>query len=1639
MLAVVSARGRRRAGSSSSSGDGDARGALHGFHPAVVDWFTSTYPAPTPPQAGAWPAIRDGRSTLVFAPTGTGKTLAAFLGCLDRLFRVPVDEAAGKRRCRVLYVSPLKALAGDVERNLQAPMQGIAAAAAARGDDVVVPTVAVRTGDTDARARARFARSPDDILITTPESLALILTSKARAALQDVETVIVDEIHALVPTKRGAHLALCLARLEHQIGRPLQRIGLSATQKPLHEVARFLGGARADEVVVVDARVDKVLALSVEDTVLDPDFAPPPTASSLSASTTTPSCPMSSSLVDYPAEGTWATVPPRIVALAAQHRTTLVFVNSRRLAERLTAAINDVAGHEFAAAHHGSLARAQRADVESRVKHGDLRVLVATSSMELGVDLASVDVVVQLDAPPSVASALQRVGRAGHQVGATSRGVLMPRTAVDLLACASLTAAMADRAIESTHIPQHPLDVLMQHITAMAALSPVHVDEVFAIARAAAPYAALPRPIFDACVDVVCGKAAIDLGLEDFDALRGRLRLDEATGLLHPRQGTQRVVVQNTGTIPDRGLYGVFLAGDDAKGPARRVGELDEEMVFESRVGEVVRLGASSWRIEEITPDRVLVSPAPGLPGKLPFWRGEQALRTRELGERMGALCARLVALDAAAAGALLVQKHALVPAAAGMLVRAVREQHARAGGVVPDDRTFVVERSRDELGDWLVCVLSPLGGTVLQPLALAVQEQARHALGVDVSVATSNDGFVVRFPQTDHAPDVAALFPRADDVEALVVAGLSSSATFAARFREAASRALLLTKRRPGQRTALWKQRLRAQDLAAAVAARPDFPLTLEACREVLVDHFDVPGLVHVLRDVAAGRRRVVTVDVERPTPFAASLLSTWLRSALYDGDAPPAERRAQALSIDLVQLRALLGEGVLRELLDEEVVDDVEASLQRTAPGRRARTADEVHDLLVQLGDLDEVELAARLDGDAAGLVDVVEAQGRATRIVVGGRTVLVAADDLARYGRARVTTTTGSPTAATAATALAGLVRRALRTHAMTTTATLAARWGIDVARVDAVVDELVRAGEAVRGALRPGGVDTDVADANVLQTLRRRTLARLRRAVAAVPQATFVRALHAWHGVAKTTTTRRAETVHERLLDVIAQLQGTAFSWSALERDILPARCPDYRPEHLDALAAAGEVVWIGVAPLGERDARVMLFLTADLPLLFAPPPTSTSTTSAPATTTTGAQADAVTTRVLGVLRERGALFSQALATALGPMTPTTATTTTTTTNGSNWSNTASRPPSFSQWQQARAAYNPAAATTTATTTVEQALWTLVFSGRVTNDTFHPLRARLLGGDERGHGARARALAAARLQRRASLVLQGRWSAVPDVVVDAATLTARAAAVAQQLLRRHMVVGNDLVAAAVADGGNAVPTAAVKHALRALEDAGRIRRGFFVQGMAGLQYALPDAVELLRAMAARQHGEPDDDADDADEADDDVVLLAATDPAQPFGAALPWPAMTVPASTTPSRAAGAHVVLSRGRLALFVPKNARRLLTFLPDDDNADADERARVARAAARALARRATSERAHRRVLRVEALDDREGTALVTHPFSSALVDAGFVADAGGYALPSGFFAPGVVALGASAGRPADDGDDSDGDVDSFT
>ncbi len=1471
---------------------------LSHFSPAARAWFEAAFEAPTDVQHAGWAKIAAGEDTLLIAPTGSGKTLAAFLYGIDQAgARDPAEDRP--KGFDVLYISPLKALVHDIERNLRAPLIGIGRAAAKLGETYDPPRVSMRTGDTSQRERNQMLRDPGDILVTTPESLYLLLGSRAAANLATVRTVIVDEVHAMAARKRGSHLALSLERLEEIATQRPQRIGLSATVRPVKEVARFLGGPK--EPTIVDCSAPPKLDLEIVVPLEDMERPPPPEpkggpiggpagidhgASGMGYG----------AFQQTPKAGVWPSITPRILDLIEKHRTTLVFVNSRGLCERLSRRLNELAGEEVVRSHHGSVSHAARTDIEEALKEGRIKAIVATSSLELGIDMGAIDLVVLVESPGATARGLQRVGRAGHQVGSTSVARIFPKFRGDLLECAVVAQRMLGGDLEPLAVPKNSLDVLAQQVVAMCAVRPWKVDDLLRVVRRAYPFSELSRDALAAVLDMLSGRYPST----DFADLRPRLNWDREQDLLEARPGAKMVALVNGGTIPDRGLYGVYVAPD---GP--RVGELDEEMVHESRAGETFVLGATTWRIQEISRDRVLVTPAPGVPGKMPFWHGDGPGRPIELGRSIGGFLRRMDAVPAEQHVDWLQAELPLDKLAANNLAAYVAEQREHTG-TLPTDRAITVERFRDELGDFRVCILTPFGARVHAPWALALEAKLSSESGFDIQTMYSDDGIVLRFADSgeeSELPPIDALVPEPEDLEDLLLEQLTRSALFASLFRENAARSLLLTRRKPGQRMPLWQQRLKSSGLLAVAKQYPAFPVILETYRAILNDHFDLPALHELLSSV---RRREVRIDVaETPSasPFARSLVFAFVASFIYDSDAPLAERRAQALNLDRNLLRDLLGADELRDLLDAEVMAQVEAELQCLAPDRHARSLDGLHDMLRRLGDLGVAEADARCDGDEAEawLTRLQDAR-RAACVRIAGEPRWVAVEDVALVRDALgAVPPPGLPAVfleTCAEPPLPALLRRFARTHGPFTTQEVSARLGLLPAHAEPALMQLEASGELLHGEFRPQGTGPEWCHPDVLRRLRRRTLAKLRGEVAPVEAGVLARFLLSWHGIGGQ---RRGNA---RLGEVLDQLEGVPLPFSELESRILPARVPDFRPQMLDELGATGELVWVGRGALGSSDGKVVLVRRDRVGLL---PPSDAEVPDTP-----------LHAALLEHLDQRGASFLVEL---------------------------------------------QRVASGTPLSELVAAVWDLVWAGRVTNDTFLPLRT--LGRPGRKSSSTRRGGRARRGQVPGA---GGRWSLVEHLVQPPPTDTERAHAWAVTLLERHGVVSREAALNEGLPGG----FAAIYPVLRAMEESGRVRRGWFVDGLGGGQFAMPGAVDRLRA-ARRPAEEPE------------ITVLAATDPANPWGALLPWPERH--GDSKPRRAAGASVVLADGEPVLFVDKGGRSLLTF-------PAAEQERLLLPALASLGALARTNR--RRRIRFEKVD---GEIARHSGLRDSLIRVGFVED----------------------------------------
>ena len=1401
----------------------------YSFTDATTAWFEASFPGPTDAQRLGWDSISSGSNTLIHAPTGSGKTLAAFLWTIDKLLHEEIPPAG--ERCRVLYISPMKALAYDIERNLRAPLGGIRHAAERIGGPRLPDlTTFLRTGDTSAAARRRMQRNPPDILITTPESLYLLLTSQARETLRSVRYVICDEVHAVAGTKRGTHLALSLERLEEITTTPPQRIGLSATQRPLETIATFLGGGTIENdgkwksrpVAIVDAPSDRELDLELVvpvENMAEPDDVDPLDPDRVRT------------------KSIWPAVYPRILELIEQHQSTIVFANSRRLAERVCNEINNLAGYEVARAHHGSVARDQRIQIEESLKRGDLKAVVATSSLELGIDMGAVDLVVQIEAPISVASGLQRVGRAGHQVGAVSVAKIFPKYRGDLVLATVLADRMITGKVESTKVPRNPLDVLSQQLVAAVVIEDRDVDDLFEMVRRATPYRELTRPVFEATLDMLAGRYPSDL----FSELRPRVIWDRIDGSVTARGGSRQLAVSNAGTIPDRGLYRVMLP------EGGKVGELDEEMVYESRVGDVFILGSSTWRIIDIGPDRVDVVPAPGAPAaRMPYWHGDTLGRSLETGRAVGAFVREIDSLTPADAHDRLTTTYRLDDLAAKNLVDYIAEERSESG-TIPTDQTLVVQRFKDEIGDWRVVLLSPLGARVHAPWAMAVTQKLRDRYGTDVDVIWSDDGIAFRFPDTDDIPPTDELFLDPEELEPLLTDHLVDTAMFAARFREAAGRALLLPRRRPGQRTPLWLQRRRAAELLSVAKQFGSFPIILETFREILQDDFDVASLQEVLGDIRARKIRIAEIESSSPSPFASSLLFAFVAAYLYEGDAPLAERRAAALTLDRELLRELLGEGELRDLLDQDQMTSLELELQRLSEDRQVRGADGIHDLLRVLGPLSSNDIELRIrDTDVFSALQQLSGDRRAIEVHMLGEVRWAASEDA---GRLRDAQGVQPPTGVAHAflepvdDPLGDVVARFARTHGPFPAEAAAHALGLPVGVVTTALRRLDDQRRVVEGAFRPGGAGLEWIDSDVLRQLKRRSLSALRSEIEPVKPDSLGRFLPVWQGVGASRPRGRGP-----LLETVRRLQGADMPASALLNDILPARNDDAEST-LDQLMIEGEVVWTGRGTLGPRDGKLALYFRDQLPLLWLPP-----------------TIDRPDGELHGRIREhlglRGASFFKAIYLACGGGDP---------------------------------------------TAILDAVWDLVWAGEVTNDTLAPVRAF---GRVRKAKKQSRPTLASTFPAHAA----GRWSLVQDLVddvIEPITPTQQATAWCHQLLDRHGVVTRQSVASEGLPGG----FTSVYPVLQHLEETGRVRRGYFIEGLGGAQFALPGAVDRVRTTS-----------------DTGAVLLASTDPANPYGAANDWPPIS---EGRVGRIAKTHVILYEGHLRAFI--DGRKLRTFDVEPD------------------------------------------------------------------------------------------------------
>jgi len=1150
---------------------------LHLFHPAVSRWFAESFSSPTPAQEQGWPRIAAGENTLILAPTGSGKTLAAFLYAISELLSHPARPTKG---VHTLYISPLKALANDVEKNLQAPLLGAAACAQSLDLNLRDVSVGLRTGDTPPAERRRMLRVPPELLITTPESLHLLLTSpRAREMLRTVAYVIVDEIHSLAPTKRGTFLALLLERLEEITADSPVRIGLSATQRPLELVACYLGGCDdagdPRPVSIVDAGMRKDIDIEVVVPVEDMTDLPKP---------------------DGIGPTIWSSIFRRLLDEIEEHESTLVFANNRRLVERVAAELNRLAGHDLVRAHHGSVSREQRLEIEGLLKAGRLPALAATSSLELGIDVGAIDLVCQIESPISVASALQRVGRAGHLVRQTSKGRLLPKTRDDLLRMAAIARCMQRGEISSVHVPEKALDVLAQQIVAMASLEPWSTENLFRCVRRAYPYRDLPHEAFTSVLELVSGRYRAP----DVSALRPRVAWDRRRDLIEGLPGSRQAVVLNGGTIPDTGQYAMVL--DDGK---TKLGELDEEFVFERRLGQIILLGTTRWRILDIGADRVIVAPSDDSEAVMPFWKGEGLGHDAEHGRLLGAFLRECEQrLDSPQLEGWLRKECALDQSAARNLAAYVREQAARGGGI-PNDRRILLDAFRNEAGDKRLAILSPFGRAFHLGLLLAIQGTLREFGQKAPQAVFSNVGILLRVGtlSVDEILNVLRSLS-ADNIEERIVAELEHTPFFAFRFRRNAGRALLLPRFRPGKRTPLWLQRLRAHDLLSHAKEHPAFPIITETYREILEDLLPMLALKSFLGDVEAQEATYAVRRDAVPSPFAASLLLDFVNEHLYADDAPaPASR---SVRFDRQGMVNLLRERAGRIEISAEALKTIEERLQGIAPFDRARDGVELVDLLRRIGDTDRGQLAARCEPTALEALDGLIADGRVAGVTVQGSDRidrLVCAEDEARYVRWDVGDREW-------------VVRRFIDTHGGVTKESVEERYP----GCAHILDGLLEANEI--SSFITGSGETAYADPDILAGARRLTLSKKRKQYRPVAAEAFSAAVLRRQSVSAPGSDECS------LQQVLEQLSGWVMPLPVW-LDALAARVEGFRFEQLEELIRRGEMTW-----RADPERRAVAFASLDDTWTLPRPDEE--------------KVDGLAKRILSRLDERGPAFAQQIA-------------------------------------------------------------------------------------------------------------------------------------------------------------------------------------------------------------------------------------------------------------------------------------------------------------------------------------------------------------------------------------------------------
>lgn len=1420
------------------------------FSQAGDTWFRDNFEAATEVQARGWPLIASGQNGLLLAPTGSGKTLAAFLWSLDHLQSNP--DLLAQRGFKIVYVSPLKALVYDVERNLRAPLIGLQRTRERLSLESHLINVDIRTGDTSQKDRARMLRDPGDILITTPESLYLMLSSRVREHFAATQLVILDEVHVLAGTKRGAHLAVSLERLSELADQDPQRIGLSATVRPAKAVASFLGGYRPVEIIdttmppkielsvgfrddlladETSEREEELASAEVDDDdielELDDDFdldEDAPDGSILGALYKK----------DLPSgrPSHLPTLAPKLLQLIREHQTTIVFVNSRGATERLTQTINELAGEDISLAHHGSMSHERRENVEEALKTGTIDAIVATSSLELGVDMGSVDLVIQLESPGAVSRGLQRIGRAGHGVGETSRGILIPKFKTDMIECACVAKLMQEAKIESIRTMTNPLDVLTQQLVSICGQGERGVDELKALVRQSQPFASISDAAFDGVLEMACGHYPST----EFSDLRPHLDWDRERDVIVPRRSALKISQSNAGTIPDRGLYTVRLG---PKGP--RLGELDEEMVFEAREGQTFVLGASTWRIEEITRDQVIVSPAPGEPGTLPFWHGSGPGRPYDLGIAIGELLAAVASRPVAERATYLRENYPLESQVAADIATLVNEE-LEATGLVPTHRQVVVERFMDELGDDRICILAPFGTAVNAPWAMALESMLSKEHGFDVQALWSDDGISLTLVNEGQPleTDIDRWLPDPDEIEDLIIEQLSHTALFAGTFRENAGRALLLPRKYPGKRTPLWAQRLKSQKLLAVAKNYSDFPIVLETYRTCLRDIFDIETLKTLLAKLRDRTLSIREVETDTASPLARSLVFDYVAAWIYEGDAPLAERRAQALTLDRNLLRDLLGHAELRDLLDIEAIEEIYRELQAIEPEHQASHPDALQDLVRRLGDLSSDELSERSTSEALDSLDALAQSRRLIELRITGEPRWVVAQEAGLYRDALgVVPPAGLPSAYLGETerALEQLVSRYARTHTPFTSADVANRFGLRSEQVEPILEGLRAQRLIESGAFLPNGSQREWCTPDILRRIRRRSLAKLRGAVEPVAPAALQRFVLEWQGLGRA----KSQQLHEVLL----QLEGLALPMSELETKILPARLPNYESRDLDLLTSTGEWVWVGAQSLRRKDGLIQFYRSDRLERLYAAP-----SAYIPPSELHGL--------LLRHLSERGASFLFNLRSAA---------------QGHRLED------------------------------VTEALWDLVWAGLITNDTLSPLRGLAKGSNAKRRG-----------RRQTSQNAGGRWSLVDSFIFEPASPTERHHHWAQLFLRRYGIVLRDMCK----EEPTPIAYGQIYPIFKAMEEVGRVQRGYFIEEIEGIQFAMPGLTDDLRRK-------PDPNLPPV------IVTLSARDPANLYGRVIAWP-QTGTSDKAPRREAGASVVLIQGEPALWLSPNAQRLLTF-----------------------------------------------------------------------------------------------------------